>query len=137
MSGSTVRISENNQVEIRRTFAAAFLLTAAKWGKAPMIRGFEPGQPVTEILPASEIGQKLIALGFVWQWRPFQQCPYCHERMGTAPSFRNYLQRSGFNPAAVLNECTACGEPLPAPVSLFEKVSPGNAASLSHAEGTA
>jgi hypothetical protein len=136
MSSSTVSVWENNQVEIRRTFSAAFLL-AKKYGKPPVIRGYEPGQPTMEIMPASEIGQKLLALGLVWQWRLLPLCPYCRREMGTALSFRNYLQRSGFNPAAALNECTACGAQLSAPVPLFEKVSPGDAASRSDAEEAA
>ena len=137
MSSSTVHICENNNnlVEIKRTFSSAFLLLEKDW-KPPVIRGYELGQPTMEILPASKPGQMLIALGLVWQWRPFQRCPYCQRWMGTAPSFRNYLERSGFNPGAVLNECTACGEQLPAPLPLFEKVSAGNMASR-HGEGTA
>jgi hypothetical protein len=75
-----------------------------------------------EIMPASEIGQKLIELGLVWKWCSLSACPYCRSEMGSAPSFRNYLERSGFNPTAALNECTACGAPLPAPVPLFKIV---------------
>jgi hypothetical protein len=92
MSSSTVSVRENNQVQIRRIFSPAFLL-AKKYGKPPVIRGYEPGQPVMEIMPTSQSGQKLLAVWLVWQWRSFPRCPYCGHGMGTAPSFRNYLQR--------------------------------------------
>lgn len=136
MPSSTVNVLEHDQVEIKRTFAAAFLLSK-KYGKPAMIRGYASGQPVMEVTPASELGQSLVTLGLVWQWRCLPPCPYCRREMGTAPSFRNYLERSGFNPVAALNECTACGAQLSPSVPLFKKVGHGDGASRSDAEETA
>jgi hypothetical protein len=121
MSDSAVRVCKNDRVEIRRTFSSAFLLVKND-GKPPLIRGYGSGQPVMEIDPASDLGYQLVALGLVWECRSLPRCPYCRRKMGTGRSFRNYLQRSCFNPSAVLNECTACGAHLCASEPLFDKV---------------